>query len=407
MTPTPPSTFRRARAATVALFFIAGLSLAVWVVSIPAVEHQTGVSHAVLGGLLLLLGLGSFIGMTAAGPLVDRFGSRRAAVIGATLLVIGVNLAGLADGPRLLGGALIVLGLGAGAIDVAMNDQAVIVERAYGRPIMSSFHAYFSVGGGAGALLGGGIQALGLSVNWSLGIGAIVTALPAAIAYPALLATRGGSETEAHTTAADASPGSVRRRTVTIVILACLAFLMMLSEGAASDWSALQAVEHLGQPSSAASLAYGSFAVAMTVGRFSADAVVHCFGPVKVVRVGSLLAAAGMLVVVLSPTYPLTLAGWSAFGIGLSGIVPQIFTAAGSLGGANQGILISRIVGAGYLGLLAGPAVIGWVSQGVGLTLALTLPVGCCIAGILLAGRAAPAAQAADRPLVNVTGKVN
>ncbi len=177
-----------------------------------------------------------------------------------------------------------------------------------------------------------------------------------------------------------------------------MAFLLMLAEGTANDWSALQAVEDLGRSAASASLAYAAFAVAMTAGRFAADPVAHRFGPVSVVRVGSALAAVGMLVVVLSPTaggFPLTLLGWVVFGLGLSGIVPQIFTAAGNLGVANPGVTISRVVSAGYVGLLAGPAVIGWLAGGVGLTTALVLPLVFCGVGIALAGAVAP--RAADR----------
>ncbi|WP_202804084.1 MFS transporter [Crystallibacter crystallopoietes] len=392
--------------ATAVLFFVAGLTLAVWVVNIPAVEQKTGISHAVLGGLLLLLGLGSFIGMMVAGPLVDRIGSRRASLIAVLVLIVGVNLPGLADEPWQLGGALLILGLGTGSIDVAMNDQAVIVQHAFGRPIMSSFHAFFSLGGGAGALLGAGLQASGLSLGWSLGTGAVIAGILAAKSYPALLDTETENKTE--TTAGEHTaidtPG-VRGRRSTSIVLACLAFLMMLSEGTANDWSALHAVDHLGQSDSAAALTYGSFAAAMTIGRFTADFVVGRFGPVKVVRAGSLLAVMGMITVVFSPAYVLTLIGWGVFGLGLSGIVPQIFTAAGNLGGANRGVVISRIVGAGYLGLLAGPAIIGWVSQGIGLTFALVLPAACCVVGVILADRVAVGASTIGEDPIDVTSE--
>lgn len=142
------------------------------------------------------------------------------------------------------------------------------------------------------------------------------------------------------------------------------------------------------------------------MGRFTTDSVVSRFGAVAVVRFGSALASAGMLAVVLSPDYPVTLAGWAIFGVGLSGIVPQIFTAAGNLGGADQGVVISSVVGAGYLGLLAGPAVIGWVSQYVGLTLAFALPVACCVVGVLLAGSISRRPRRAGMPLENI-GKAN
>lgn len=369
------------------LFFLTGLALAMWVVNIPAVQEATGVSHALLGGLLLLLGLGSVIGMQVTGPLVDKIGSRRSAIIGAVLLAIGVNLPGLAQNAWGVGAALFVLGLGNGVMDIAMNDQAVVVERRWGKPIMSSFHAFFSVGGAVGSVVGAATQTLGLSIHWSLGFGAVVVIALSIYGIPKLVQDDPNpisENTGAPTAAIDAR--SVRGR---IVALAVLAFLLMLAEGTANDWSALQAVEDLRVPEAAGSIAYGAFAVAMTIGRFAADPISHKLGPVRVVRYGSAVAAAGMAVIVLSPAYPLTLAGWVVFGLGLSGIVPQIFTAAGNLGVKNQGVVISRVVGAGYVGLLAGPAIIGWLSHLTGLTHALILPLIFCIIGVILATQVA------------------
>lgn len=386
------SSLRRARLAVVGLFFLTGLVFAVWVVNIPEIQQSTGISHAVLGGLLLLLGLGSVIGMQTTGPLIDRIGSKRTAVIGAVLLVVAVNLPGLAPNPWMLGGALFLLGLGNGVMDVAMNDQAVIVERAYGRPIMSSFHAFFSVGGAIGAIVVAGMQTVGLSVHWSLGLGAVVGTVLAVLCIPALLPhTPAAKDTAGPDAALDgaeaATPAAPERIGRKVAALAALAFLLMLAEGVANDWSALQAVERLDVPDSAASLAFGAFAIAMTVGRLVIDRIVQRFGPVIVVRYGSAAAALGLLIVVLSPSYPLTLAGWIVFGLGLSGVVPQLFTAAGNLSSRNQGLVISRVVGAGYVGLLAGPAVIGWVSHLTGLTGALVIPLVFCVAGVLLAGQ--------------------
>lgn len=383
---------RRARAATVCMFLVSGLSLAVWVVSIPAIQHRTALDHALLGTLLLLLGFGSFVGMTATGPLVDRFGSRRLLIATTLLLVVTVNLPGFATDAWSLGTALFLLGLGNGAVDVVINDQAVIVERGYGRPIMSSFHAFFSVGGGAGAAIGAGIQALGLSVSWILGIGALICTLLTIVAYPFLLAEKHASESS-RLNQKPVENGSPRS---TIALLACFAFVMLLAEGTANDWSALQATERLGVDASDAALAYGSFAVAMTIGRFGGDIIAHRFGPVAIVRAGSIVAIVGMLTVVLSPLYLMTLVGWAVFGIGLSGIAPQIYSAAGNQGGTNQGVIISRVVGAGYLGLLAGPAMIGWLAEGVTLTLALLLAVLCCVIGLLLAARVAPRSRDED-----------
>lgn len=376
---------RRARVAVFGFFFISGLALALWVVYIPAVQAALDLSHSVLGSLLLFLGLGSFIGMQTAGWLIDRVGSRRATIATALFMSLAITLPGFATEAWQLGAALFVFGLGFGGIDVAMNDQAVLVERGYARPVMSAFHAMFSIGGAIGALVGALLQSMQLSVQWALGTAAGVGLVVTALAASALVKPADALPAPA----AEGADGSVPLRALTgrIVALAALAFLIMLAEGTATDWSALHAVEHLGTSASAAALAYGAFAIAMTAGRFAADPIAHRLGPVRVVRYGSMIAAVGMAIVVLSTSYPVTLVGWVVFGLGLSGIVPQIFTAAGNLGAAKQGAVMARVVGAGYLGLLAGPAVIGWIAQVTGLNLALLVPVLLCGVGILLAGQ--------------------
>lgn len=393
--PLAPS-LRRARVAVFGIFFICGFALALWVVNIPAVQSTLGISHATLGTLLIFLGLGSFIGMQITGWLADRVGSRTATIMMALGMAVGVNLPGLATEAWQLGAALLLFGFGFGGLDVAMNDQAVLVERGYRKPIMSAFHAMFSIGGAVGAVVGALLQGMSLSVPWALGTGAVVSVAVTLLAIPALV--KPADALPVATNGEDAA-GSVPLSALTgrIVALAALAFLIMLAEGTATDWSALHAVDHLGSTEAAASLAYGAFAVAMTVGRFAADPISHRFGPVRVVRYGSVIAAVGMAVVVASTSYPLTLIGWAVFGLGLSGIVPQIFTTAGNLGAAKQGAVMARVVGAGYLGLLAGPAVIGWVADLTGLHIALILPLLFCAVGVALAGQVAPRSAARAR----------
>lgn len=370
------------------LFFIAGLALAVWVVNIPAVQVAAGLSHGLLGGLLLLLGLGSVAGMQVMGVLIDRWGSRATTVIGCLVLTVGVLLPGFAGDAWGVGIALFVLGFGEGAVDVSMNDQAVRVERDWNKPIMSGLHAFFSIGAVVGAGVGALLQSMGLDLFWSLGFGAFVVlgVLGASIRH--LLPP----DTSGRTAVVDAVPDEAPARTVRrrAVALAGLAFFLMLAEGVAHDWSALHAVEDLAASQAAGSLAFAAFALAMTMGRLLADRVAHRIGPVRVVRYGSVIAAGGMLVVIASTLYPVTLAGWFVFGLGLSGTVPQIFTAAGNLGAKNQGQMLARIVSAGYVGLLAGPALIGWMSHATGLSAAFLLPVVLCGAGALLARHASP-----------------
>ncbi len=380
----------RARLGVFGAFTIVGFLTAIWLVNIPDIQQRTGTSHAVLGGLILLLGLGALISMQFAGLLIRRFGSRAPTLMGLGLLLVSVNLPGMASDALSLGIALFIFGLGHGLTDVAMNQHAVVVERGYRRPIMSAFHAFFSLGGALGAIAGAAGQSIHLHVSWILLgaalLGLVGTAWSAFSMLPEaseeLLDLGQNPATSDESASLDHPVAPKRGR---MLALALLAFLVLLSEGAANDWSALQTVERLGEPEAAAALAYGSFAAAMTIGRLLADRISHAIGPLKVVRFGSLIAAAGMLVVVASSFYPVSLFGWLLFGLGLSGIIPQVYTAAGSMGRSDAGKTLSRVVSSGYIGLLAGPAIIGWLGGMLGLTFAFLLPFLFCVAGIFLA----------------------
>ncbi|MDX6279395.1 MAG: hypothetical protein QOH03_466, partial [Kribbellaceae bacterium] len=160
--------------------------------------------------------------------------------------------------------------------------------------------------------------------------------------------------------------------------LGALAFALMLAEGVANDWAALQFRDVLGTSTSTAAYAYGAFAVAMTVGRFATDRVAAIVGPAAIVRYGALLAAIGLTIVIVVPWVPVALIGWALFGLGLSGGVPQLFTAAGNLDTRASGALMAKVVGLGYVGLLAGPALIGGLAHWMPLNIAFILPVALC-----------------------------
>lgn len=405
VTPTsrPTLALRRARAAVVSVFFSAGFGLSAWVVHIPHVMKVTGLDDAGLGFLLLIMGAVSLAAMQIGGFAAARWGSRGLILVGAFVMLFGLVGAGLAPDPAWLGLALAGIGFGNGAVDMGMNDQAVRVERDYGRPIMSSMHAFFSVGGAVGAALSVPLLAMHLPGVVSLGImgllalAATVFALPWLIKGPQPLQTHDGDGTEP--TAAASAPATAGPSVLRLgLILAIMAFSFFLAEGTVNDWSARHAVEHLGQSASTAAIAYVVFSVCMTIGRFSADRISGALGAVAVVRYGSLIAAAGMGIVVLAPGFPAALIGWALYGLGLSGIVPQLFTAAGSLvSGPRAAVVLSRVVGAGYVGLLAGPAVVGWLSGAIGLNQALVLPLVLCLAGTALSVTLGPTKRAAQR----------
>lgn len=407
---------RRARGAVLATFFACGLGLASWVVHIPHVMETTGLDDAGLGFLLLIMGVASLAAMQAGGYVSARYGSRGLILVGALVMVAGLLGAGLSTSPLWLGVALAGFGAGSGAIDIGMNEQAVRVERAYGRPIMGSMHAFFSIGGACGAALGVPLLSLGLPSIVTLGIMSGVSLVAAVVALPWVIsgppAEHPAEQPSPQQSAAEhapvgqphaerspaqdpsafpghASSGGPAAGGISVVrlgvVLAIMAFSFFLAEGTVNDWSARHAVEHLGQSASTAAIAYGVFSTLMTLGRFAADRVAGAVGAVAVVRYGSLIAAAGMGLVVLAPSFPVAVLGWGLYGIGLSGIVPQLFSAAGSLvSGPRAAVVLSRVVGAGYVGLLAGPAIVGWVSAAIGLNQALLLPLMLCLVGTAL-----------------------
>ncbi|MFE2157683.1 MFS transporter [Streptomyces lydicus] len=375
------SPLRAGRLATFAYFALNGFLMGMWVVHIPAVEHRAGIGHAVLGWLLLLLGAGAFAGMRIAGPLTDRFGARTVVPAGAALCSAALVLPGLATNGWTLGAALLVLGCGNGCLDVSMNAHAVQVERGYRRPVMSAFHATFSLGGVAAALAGARALDLGWSPAPTLGAVALLGLVVAALATPALLPTEPRSATPAP--AADRGRRRTHRR---IQVLAALALMLMLCEGVANDWSVLQLRDVLGASPATAALAYGAFATAMTAGRLLTDRAAGRFGPVAILRYGASAAALGLTAAALSPWVPLALLGWTLFGAGLSGCIPQLFSAAGHADRDAAGANVSRVAGLGYLGMLAGPAVIGPLTRLMPLNLTFFLPVACCLAAACAAG---------------------
>ena len=279
-----------------------------------------------------------------------------------------------------------------------MNAHAVHVEAAYRRPIMSAFHAMFSIGGVFAALLG----ARTLSWGWrptttltGVAVAALVIAVlgaPSLLPQPVVTATR-------HR---DDGPRPRRRRTIPprIWALAAAAFMLMLSEGVAADWSALSMRDVLDTSPATAAFAYGGFAMAMTAGRFLTDRVAARVGSAAVVRYGSAFAALALALIVWSPSVPLAIVGWTLFGVGLSGTIPQLFSAAGHAEPANAATNVSRVAGLGYLGMLAGPAAIGLLTRAVALNYTFLLPLTFCAVAALTAPMllAAPAVEPVVEP---------
>ncbi|GAQ60769.1 MFS transporter [Streptomyces scabiei] len=370
---------RSARVATYAYFVLYGTLLGTWVVHIPAVEERVSISHAELGGMLVVLGVGAFAGMRVAGPLTDRLGTRVVVPVGGVLCGTTLFLPGLAHDAWTLAGALLVFGFCNGCLDVSMNAHAVHVEKAYGRPVMSGFHATFSIGGVLAALAGAGTASTGLHPAVGMAAVGAVGIVTALVAARGLLPAAPPAESPASARESGTSPAARRATKGRVWLLAVLALMVMLCEGAANDWSALHLRDALGASAGTAAFAYGAFAAAMTVGRLLADRVVVRFGSPAILRYGAASAAVGITLVILGPSTPVVFAGWALFGLGLSGCVPQLFSAAGHADPSAAGANMSRVAGLGYVGMLAGPAVIGWLTHLVALDHAFVLLALLCL----------------------------
>ncbi|WP_262058926.1 MFS transporter [Streptomyces sp. STR69] len=374
---------RGARIATFVYFSLCGTLMGTWVVNIPAVEERVGITHATLGGLLVLLGLGAFLGMQVAGPLTDRLGARVVVPATGVLCSAALVLPGLPRDPWTLAGALLLFGFCNGCLDVSMNAHAVHVEKAYGRPVMSAFHATFSVGGVLAALVGAATASAGLSPAAGMAAMGTLGIATALISARALLPTAPiAPKAQTEPVPAPERRGTGRR----IWILAALALMVMLCEGAANDWSALHLKDVLGAPASTAAFAYGTFAATMTIGRLLADRLAARFGSMAILRYGATTAAVGITIVTVSPWIWAAFVGWALFGLGLSGCVPQLFSAAGHADPSAAGANVSRVAGLGYVGMLAGPAVIGWLTHLVALNHAFVLLILLCAITAVAAG---------------------
>jgi MFS family permease len=379
--------------AVLAYFVVLGLADGVWLARIPAVKQHLGLSDGLLGVALLAAPGGLVLVAAFADRLIDRFGSAGPTAAGGVAVSLLPVALGLAGNLGMLMAALLAFGVAGGLLDVAMNSQAVRVERGYRRPLITSFHAWYSFGGLAGALVGGLFAWAGVGPAPTFAAVGIPLAGLALLARRGLLrgADAGGSMTAAAEGASErpaaAGPGPPSRTpgvAVRIVVLGLLALCCLLSEGAIGGWSAVYLRDNLRTSAGFAAMGYAAFSVTMAAGRLQGDRLAARFGPGWLVGASGLLAAAGLAggLIIASPVAGL--AGFALCGAGLSSTYPQLVSAAGNVETSRAGTGIARVAGAGYLGMLGGPVLIGGCASLAGLRLALGIPVAlmlCVAAG--------------------------
>lgn len=356
---------------TLTIFFaLDGFLFAGWVVRIPAIKQQTGASASDLGLALLGVSAGAVVTMMFTGRMCARFGSHPVTVVSSLLLALSIALPARTHSALTLGLVLLLFGAAYGALNVSMNSAAVDFVAALRRPVMSSFHAAFSLGGMAGAGLGA-LVAGGLSASTHLlaltGVGLLVTVL----AGPSLLRhTLPPAAGPAPSPGKAAAPRRLDRRTRRLVVLfGVIALCTAYGEGALADWGALHLAQDLDAGAGLAAAGYSLFALAMTVGRLSGTALLERLGQTRTLVAGGVLAALGMLLGALAPTTWLALAGFAITGLGLANIFPVAVARAGALAGPSGVAAASTL---GYGGMLLGPPAIGFLADWFSLPVALT-----------------------------------
>jgi len=351
-----------------------GFAMAAWAPIVPFAKARAGLDEASLGLVLLCLGLGSLLAMPLAGVLCARRGCRQVMLGASVLMCLSLPLLALAPGALALGAVLLAFGAAVGVMDCAMNIQAVVVERESGRTLMSGFHAFYSVGGFAGAGA--------LTLLLSLGLSPWLACLAAVAVLLGLLGAAAG-----HWRRERAAPGGAvfawPHGIVLLIGAAC--FVVFLAEGAMLDWGAVfLAQERAVEPERAGS-GYVVFSLAMTACRLVGDRVVDALGRMRAVLGGSLLACAGFLVLAWAPWPAGSLLGFALVGMGCSNIVPVMFSLAGAQRAMPETLAIPAISTLGYAGILAGPALIGFIAHASSLVAALLW-----VAAALLAVAATP-----------------
>ena len=376
--PRAPDGVASARRATGAFFALLGVSVSTWAALVPATKARLGLDDATLGTVLLAFGAGTIVATVVAARLMARYGSRRALVAAAPLLCLSLPLLAHASSTMGLAALLFAFGAFVGLAGVAANAQALAVQALARRPVMSSFHALFSVGGLAGA----GSSSLLLRA----GIPAQTSAAAIAAALLLLITAQGrGLVADVVAPSESASPARRALPPAPVLLVGLMTFALYLSEGAVLDWSAVFFHEARGYDVATAALGYAAFSIAMAAGRLLGDRVVARVGAVAVIRWGTSLAAVGFITMVLAPNEVLGLIGCALIGIGASNVVPTLISASARVSTMPTAAAVSTVVAMGTTGLIAGPALIGFVAQHVGLATAL----GTLAAMLLAVGSAA------------------
>ena len=349
------NTNREARIAVSAFFFCQGISFASWASRIPDIKTTLGLSDAALGSTLLLLPAGQLTAMPFSGRLVTNFGSKKVLRICAVLYAICLTNLGLATQQWHLALGLFLFGVCGNMCNISVNTQAIRAEKLYGRPIMTSFHGVWSVAGFTGAAIGLMMMSQRISpyVHFCIIFALVLITIFICQKY----LQWGKSSAAVEKRSFFAKPDSM------LVQLGLIGFVSMASEGAMFDWSGVYFQDVVQAPKALVALGYLSFMIAMATGRFAGDRLIGKYGRKKMLRVSGALISAGLFISVIFPHIITATAGFLIVGLGVSSIVPMVYSATGRQTKIPAGIALASVSSISFLGFLIGPPLIGYIAE--------------------------------------------
>ena len=347
-------------------FFGLGFATAAWAPLIPFAQQRLHFNHADFGLLLLCSGLGAMLAMPATGKIVQRVGCR--VPIGFALLLLAVLLPSLSlwTTPLMMAITLFLFGTAAGSLGVALNIQAVVVEKNSLKSLMSGFHGMASLGGLAGVLTITALLALSISSVISAFAVSLLLVIIVFLSVPYNIKAVENTLLEASSKVKKSIRQRLPQPLIILIGIAC--FIIFMTEGAAMDWSGIYLTQQYGVNAAFAGLAYTFFAIAMTTGRFTGDYLIRYFGEKKLLTYSAICATLGLALVSIAPYWWLVLVGYTLVGTGCSNIVPIMFSRAGRQTVMPSAVALSCVSTLAYTGILVGPAFIGMVSELIGLS---------------------------------------
>ncbi|UDM39505.1 MFS transporter [Acinetobacter haemolyticus] len=353
------------RLSTLLSFFSLGLSTAAWAPLIPYAQQRLHLNHADFGTLLLCIGAGSMLAMPATGLLIQKVGCRAIISVAVLLLLMVLPTFALSSSILIMAIALFLFGTAAGSLGVAINLQAVIVEKNSAKSMMSQFHGMCSLGGLAGVMTVTALLAAGVSPLMSALAICLLLMVLSVMAVPNSLAV---IEKEAKNDTTEVESKTKKFPSPLIILMGLVCFIAFLSEGSAMDWSGIYLINEYGVKPALAGLAYTCFAIAMTSGRFAGHYLIKALGEKNIIIYSAVCAALGLFTVVVAPHWIVVLLGYALLGLGCSNIVPVMFSRVGRQSVMSKAAALSCVSTMAYTGSLLGPALVGISSEMMGLS---------------------------------------